>query len=375
MLSFQVNSRHAQSLKELQSTFSIKYAALSTLNPAELDFIHRYARISMIGASTRIENAILTDSEISWMDTILTGDGKTSAFQMHRQQIEAKLSKDRERSIEEVAGCRAMLSLIYEQAHEMLPLTESQIRGLHSELLRYYKESDHYRGQYKRNSNSVVEHDRTTGKQKDVFRTADPGPFTKAAMTDLVEWYNRTLIEEPWNIAVASEFVFRFLAIHPFQDGNGRLGRGLFLLCLLQCPDQHISFVSKYLAIDRQIEKCKEEYYLVLQRCSDGKYQNDPKQYRIEIFLQFMIKILNEAFKDIDHNRRQFRAFRELSPSAHVVLESFKNKPEIRLKTSDLVSETKLPRRTISNALEKLIEEEFIQKYGQGAGVRYQLIF
>jgi hypothetical protein len=75
-----------------------------------------------------------------------------------------------------------------------------------------------------------------------------------------------------------------------------------------------------------------------------------------------MIKVLNEAFKDIDYNRRRFHAFRELSPSALTILESFKNKPEIRLKTSDLVSETKLPRRTIGNALETLIEEKYYSK-------------
>jgi DNA-binding MarR family transcriptional regulator len=74
-------------------------------------------------------------------------------------------------------------------------------------------------------------------------------------------------------------------------------------------------------------------------------------------------------------NDRKTSAFRELSHSAHAVLESFKNKPEIRLKTSDLVSETKLPRKTINNALKILLEEKFIQKYGQGAGVRYQLVF
>ena len=210
MLSFLLSARHTQSLKEIQSKFSIQYAAIRTLDHDELDFIHRYARISMIGASTRIENAILTDTEISWIDTILTLDGKTTAFQKHKQQIEAKLSKDRERSIEEVVGCRAMLSLIYEQAPEMLPLTESHIRGLHTELLRYFEASNHYRGQYKKNSNSVAEHDHNTGKQRNIFRTADPGPITKAAMFDLMNWYNKSISEEPWSIAVACEFAFRF---------------------------------------------------------------------------------------------------------------------------------------------------------------------
>jgi len=375
VLSFTINPNLIQSLIELQAKFALNYNKLNSLGSDERDYIHRNVRISMIGASTRIENAILTDNEISWMDTILTQDGKTTAFQNQKQHIEAKFSKDRERSIEEVAGCRAMLSIIYEQAKDMLPLTESHIRGLHSELLRYYEKSNHYRGQYKKNSNSVAEVNHQTGTQKDVFKTADPGPITKVAMTDLVEWYNQAIGEEPWILGTAVEFVFRFLAIHPFQDGNGRLGRGLFLLSLLQCPNEHIAFVSRYLAIDRHIEKNKEEYYLVLQRCSDGKFKENPKKYRIEIFLQFMIKVLNQAFKDIEHYQKKFNLFINLAPSALTVLECFKDEPEMRLKTSDLVSKTGLPRRTVSNALESLHEAGFIQRYGQGPGVRYQIIF
>ena len=39
-------------------------------------------------------------------------------------------------------------------------------------------------------------------------------------MRDLIVWYNQTIREHAWPLLVATEFVFRFLAIHPFQDGN-----------------------------------------------------------------------------------------------------------------------------------------------------------
>jgi Fic family protein len=375
MLSFPITSATTKKLKALQSLISEKYSEISNLSQEELESIHRYARISMIGASTRIENAVLTDSEISWLDTILAEDGKTTAFQDKKYLIEDKLSKDRERSIEEVAGCRAMLAIIYEQAKDMLPLTEVNVRGLHQELLRHYNKAKQYRGQYKTAPNSVVERNQATGKQRDVFRTAEPGVVTKAAMTELMDWYTKALIEEPWSVAVACEFVFRFLAIHPFQDGNGRLGRGLFLLSVLQCPDDHVSFVVRYLAIDRQIEKHKEDYYQVLNRCSEGKYHSNPKKYHIEYFLDFMIKVLTRAIKDIDFYRKKYRAFQELSASALQVLACFQDEPETRLQTGDLVTKTKLPRRTVSNVLVILQKEGFLQKYGKARAVRYQIIF
>ncbi len=375
MLSYRIEDELTKRLKALQSSFDIKFAALQSLSEEELQFIHRFARISMIGASTRIENAVLTDSEISWIDTILSEDGKTTSFQKNLSFIENKLSKDRERSIEEVAGCRAMLGIIYEQAKQMVPFSETHLRGLHQELLQFYPKASHYRGRYKSNPNSVIEQNHTTGEKRNVLITADPGPATDAAMKELIDWYRESIGHEVWPVAVACEFVFRFLAIHPFQDGNGRLGRGLFLLALLQSPDESIASVSRYLAIDRHIEKHKEDYYLVLHRCSNGKFKQDPSKYRIDLFLNFMIKVLMDAFKDIDHNRVKFRAFKDLAPAARKVLECFKDEPESRLRMAELSEKTSLPRRTVLNAIQVLLEDGFIQKYGKGAGVRYQIVF
>jgi Fic family protein len=375
MLSYAIDASLTKKLKALQSAVSLKFAELRALSRGELDAIHRYARISNIGASTRIENAQLTDPEIDWMDTVLSTSGKTTAFREQKMSIEVKLSKDRERSIEEVAGCRAMLAIVYEQAQEMLPLGEIHIRALHDELLKEFGRANHYRGQYKKSPNSVIEVNHRNGKQRDVFRTADPGPITNAAMADLVKWYNDALKEEAWPVAVAAEFVFRFLAIHPFQDGNGRLGRGLFLLALMQSPDPHLAFISRYLAIDREIERHREDYYLVLNRCSDGKFKSDPKKYKIQHFLNFMIKMLNESLSDIEIFRKKYEAYQGLSDSALKVLQCFQEMPERRLKSGEIEKMSKLPNRTVFYAIQILVKNNFLQRYGRGSAVKYQIVF
>ena len=48
---------------------------------------------------------------------------------------------------------------------------------------------------------------------------------------------------------------------------------------------------------------------------------------------------------------------------------------EKRLKVAFVVEETGLPRRTVQYAINKLVKKEFLQRLGQGAGTRYQLIF
>lgn len=375
MLSFSLTPDLLESLQKLEERLFVIYTKLQFMSDDERNSIHRHARISMIGASTRIENALLTDSEIDWLDTILTQDGKTTALEANRDLIENKLSKDRERSIEEVAGCRQLLLSIYESASQFYPLRESDLRGLHHQLMAPYQGAGPNIGQYKIQTNSVVEHNRFTGQIKTVFQTADAGIITSSAMADLVTWYNENIPFEKWTLAVSCEFVFRFLAIHPFQDGNGRMGRGLFLMSLLQSSQPVLSTIAKYLAIDRQIEKRKEEYYFVLNRCSNGKYSQDPTEYKIHYFLRFMIKMISEALTDIDIYKDKYQQERNLSASASKVLACFRDNPEIRLTTKLIVEMTNLPRRTVGNALSSLIESRLIQMYGQGAGVRYQITF
>ncbi len=289
--------------------------------------------------------------------------------------IENKLSKDKERSIEEVAGCRNMLGLIYAQAKESFPLAEIPLRGLHKELLQFYPPASHYLGRYKIGSNSVVEKIGTKITRV-VFQTADAGPMTSAAMKDLVEWYNQTLPYHPWSLAVACEFVFRFLAIHPFQDGNGRVGRGLFTLALLQSPDANFGLVIPYLALDRSIERNRGEYYLVLRQCSGGKFSQEPKKYKIHYFLEFMLKRMKETLEnDIDFYAKRHHAFLNLAPAPKTVLECFREHPEKKLAMKDILSEIKIPRRTAIHAVNQLLKEGFLQRYGQGAGTHYQLTF
>lgn len=375
MISFTIDPKTEKKLKKISELVSKKRVELEAMTSDCREAIHRYARISMIGASTRIENAVLTDPEIDWMDARLGNDSRLGSFERHKRSIEDKLSKDKERSIEEVAGLRAVSTLIYDQATEMSPLKESDIRGLHKELLQYYPPAAHYVGQYKVASNSVVER---VGNQitREVFKTADPGPMTAAAMQELVAWYHQTLPQAVWSLPVISEFVYRFLAIHPFQDGNGRLGRALFLLGMLQAPDANINVVAPYLAIDRQIEKARAEYYIVLRQCSGGIFKQDPKEYHIEIFLNFMLKMMERSLnQDIAHYAQKYGNYVQLAETAKRVLECFREHPEDRLQSGQIAELTDIPRRTVTRALQELASSGFLQQLGKGPGTRYQLVF
>jgi len=379
MLSFTPPPKLEKELKRLQGLLAETCKELENLEPDEETYLRRCAFISNIGASTRIENAVLTDQEIDWVDTILTEDGKTTAFEAKKQfildKIRDKLSKDKERSLEEVVGCREMLNTLYLEGPELYPLMETDIRGLHHDLLRYYPKATRYAGSYKESPNRVVSRNHDTGEERVVLEPAPPGLITKTAMADLLAWYNATIREYPWPILTATEFVFRFLAIHPFQDGNGRLGRALFSLALIQSDDKYLAKLVPLIAIDRRIEQIRPQYYTVLHKASGGQYYPDSTQYDLAPVAWFFLKMVEAALDDITIYRNRYANLKKLTETARSVLNCFKNHPEKRLKIADIEAETELPRRTVQYALKSLTESAFLQILGRGAGSRYQLVF
>ena len=378
MSNIKLSSQLERSLWELEERLIRTHIELEGISGDETRYLHRFALICNIGASTRIENAVLTDQEIEWIDTVLTKDGKTTAFDQMKGFIEDKLSKDKERSIEEVAGCREVLKIIYQQADQFSPLTESTIRGLHHDLLCYHPGSAHHLGGYKTTQNKVVSKNLATRKERVVLDPAPPGIITQTAMADLVFWYNEMTggtLKSNYPLAAPVVFVFRFLAIHPFTDGNGRLGRALFILVLLQNSYKHWKSIIPLLAIDRHIEQNRPLYYSILHKCSEGKFHQNPEKYEIEPLIWFFVKIINSALDDIPIYRKRFVNLQKLSETALIVLNCFKEKPENRLNAGYITKTIGIPSRTIQYALKTLVEKEFLQRLGQGRGTRYQLVF
>lgn len=375
VLSFRPSLKLEKALKSTQAELVMIFSDFDSVSQDEKYWLHKWALISTVGGSTRIENAILTDAEIEWVDTALSAEGHPSAFESQKQDILDKLSKDHERSIEEVVGCREVLSFVYLQATELLPLSEITIRNLHKTLLSFYPAANYYAGKYKTNPNHVVSMNHETGSRRIVLDPTPPGPQTSAAMKDLVEWYNNALKQHPWPLLVATEFVFRFLAIHPFQDGNGRLGRALFLMALLQSDDPAMNSVMQFVSIDRQIERHRPLYYSVLNQTSGGKYNSDSSNYNLESLAWFFLKMMDKSIGDIKILREKYRSFRRLSENALNILACFKASPERKLKLAELMNETNLGRRTTQNILVTLTQSGFIQQLGAGPSTRYQLIF
>ncbi len=95
-----------------------------------------------------------------------------------------------------------------------------------------------------------------------VFETATPFDMPQR-MTELVAWLNEAReLRRLHPLLIIAVFIVVFLAIHPFQDGNGRLSRVLTTLLLLQAGYAY----APYSSLESIIENSKESYYLALRQ-------------------------------------------------------------------------------------------------------------
>lgn len=136
------------------------------------------------------------------------------------------------KDVQDMTASNVTLNMMKEEANiKETPLTQAFIRTLHKTLLR--EDYTVYRnlpggmqtsytvhaGQYKTRPNSVIT------RYGDRFEYASPEE-TPALMADLVDWYNKAEAEgklSPVELAVL--FHYRYIRIHPFEDGNGRIAR------------------------------------------------------------------------------------------------------------------------------------------------------
>ena len=143
------------------------------------------------------------------------------------------------RDLEEMKAHNVCLNMVRQEASEGRPLTENFIRQIHKVMLREDYEVHRqlpggkttsytvHAGRYKTRPNSVI----TPSGER--FEYASPEE-TPALMTDLLDWY-RDADASGWYtpIELAALFHYRYIRIHPFEDGNGRISRLMVNFILL----------------------------------------------------------------------------------------------------------------------------------------------
>ena len=200
--------------------------------PAQLDTLRTHAVIESTESSNRIEGVVAAPGRVA--DLVVRG------------------TEPRTRSEQEIAGYRDALQLIHE-SHADMRFAENVVLQLHQMLYRYQPGAG---GRWKGTDNQIVER-AADGSVARVRFTPTPAVATRQAMADLTAHYHDAIagdLADP--LVLLPLAILDFLCVHPFTDGNGRVGRLLSLLLLYHFDYQ----VGRYISLERIIEDSRETY-------------------------------------------------------------------------------------------------------------------
>ena len=275
------------------------------------------------------------------------------------------------RDVQEMTASNVGLKMMSEEANlPNMPLTQNFIRTLHKTLLR--EDYTVYRnlpggmqtsytihaGQYKTRPHSVIT------RYGDRFEYASPEE-TPALMTDLINWYNS---EEELGrltpVELAALFHYRYIRIHPFEDGNGRIARLLVNYILSRHGLPMIVVRSR-----------KKQEYLEALHQADLIVGTIPSQgahaslESIEPFVQYFHKLVaNEIYNDYlfvtrkeenvwwyDGEMIEFR-----TPNYAKLLRLMRTQPVLTLE--DMTEELSISMTAVRKLVNQLIEKNYVEK-------------
>jgi len=268
-------------------------------------------------------------------------------------------AKPRDRSEEELAGYRQALDWIFSRRRQM-SIRPAVFQRLHA-LAQGGFSGD--AGEWKRLDNEIIEI-LPSGDRKVRF-VPTSAKDTPKAMEELCRNYREACDgERVPPLLIVATFVFDFLCIHPFRDGNGRVSR-LATTLLLQI---HGFYVARYISLERLIEESKEDYYAILAGCSRGWHEG---KNEITPWWNYFLSLLRRAYKEFE---RQVESAQARTAKSDLVRQTVLAQVE-HFTLGDLAAQ--LPAASpqlIKKVLAKLKNQGKIRLVGRGRGARWEII-
>ena len=213
-------------------------------SPEVLETLRRVAMVQSVESSNRIEGVTVAADRL--------------------EAIVARKTTPKGRSELEVAGYRDVLADIHANANRMVTGPDLLL-SFHGQM---YARTPDKGGRWKEKDNAILEVG-PNGQQFIRFR-----PVSAIATPEFIKrlcmlYHQATDRREAEPLLLIASFIFDFECIHPFWDGNGRIGRLLTLMLLYQAGYE----VGRYISLERIVEESKETYYEVLLKSSHGWHE------------------------------------------------------------------------------------------------------
>lgn len=315
-----------------------KQALYLEARPDVLEKLCTSAKIRSADASNRIEGISTTDKRLK---DLLVEKGEPVT-----------------RAERDIAGYRDVLALVHE-SYEHIQITPNVILQMHAMLHRYSGYA--FAGRWKDGDNTIVERD-ADGVERVRFRPL-PAVAVPGAMEELCSSYAAGIASETVDpLILVARFVFDFVSIHPFTDGNGRMSRLLTLLLLYQ----NGYLAGKYVSIEDEINRTRDSYYEALAASSEG-WGDGEADYTP--FISYLLGIEIAVYADFES--RVSGLLGGSKSKAERVEECLENSLG-PIKKSDIVRECPdISVTTIERVLKKLLDDGKIEKTGSGRSTAY----
>ncbi len=319
--------------------FDVKWSTFEKREGRQvLKELRSVATVESTGASTRIEGARMPDQEVE------------------RFIEELDTEKLQERDEQEVLGYYETLETILD-SYPDIEISQADIRNLHDILLKHSDRDHWHKGAYKQVSNTV-EATSQGGHRSTLFRTSDPGIETREAMENLIAWYHRD--HETPSILKTAVFVYDFLSIHPFQDGNGRLSRLLTTLLLMKQGYTWIQYVS----FEHEIENRKREYYQVLKTC-----QRHRPGENIDPWVGFFLSCLENLQAKLEQKVERQKREVNLTPREKAIYHFIDHHPGVQ--AGVIADKLGFALPTVKRTLSEMVKARILARHGRGKGTHY----
>ena len=309
--------------------------------PDILSSLLKVAKIQSTGSSNKIEGICTTDKRIN--------------------EIVNKKVEPKNRNEEEIAGYRDVLNTIHE-SYNHIDINTNIILQLHRDLYKY--SGIGYGGKFK-DSQNYIEETLIDGTKRVRF-TPLSATEAQLAIEELCDSYNEIVRKGEIDPLLAiSIFIFDFVSIHPFNDGNGRISRLLTLLLLYKSGFD----VGKYISIEKIIEETKTTYYDTLEKSSIN-WHNNENDY--SFFVEYYLGVILSAYKEFAA-RVEYITNKKTTAIERIIIifkETIKpiNKAYLKERCPD-ISET-----TIERSLSTLLKDKKIEKISGGRFTEYKWI-
>ncbi len=315
-----------------------KTASLSALNPETFSALVEVAKIQSTGASNRIENISTSDKRL--------------------RELMTNKTDPKNRDEREIAGYRYVLDEIHE-SHDNIPVTPNVILQLHRDLYRF--SGDSHAGKWKDSDNVIAERTAEGELVARFIPTSAAG--TPAAVERICREYSRQIDDGTYDPLLASlVFVFDFVSIHPFNNGNGRMSRLLTLLLMYRNGYD----VGKYVSIEKEIENSKETYYEALSASSTG-WQNGENDY--VPFVTYMLGIVTACYRELES---RFSVVALPAGNEESIRAFFDRLIGTATKREIMDANPNMSQRTLERILAKLQGEGVVEKVGAARSTAYR---